>query len=71
MVTGLYLSLDYYEINISDAIIFTNSTVIFEACVDSPTLDNPFCDLLSRAQGTGLADFVEMTKHGFMVAYET
>ncbi len=50
---GLALSFDWYDITIDDAVNTTSLTELAEFCVDSPTLDNDFCDLVQREEGTG------------------
>lgn len=59
-VEGLSFSVDYYNIDIADAVIRPNQIAIFNACYDSATLDNIFCTLLSRDPTTGAANFVEL-----------
>ncbi len=59
-VEGLSLSIDYFNIEISDAVLSPTDIAIFNSCYDSPTLDNPFCPLLSRDPTTGAANFVEL-----------
>ena len=59
-VEGLSISIDYFNIDIEDAVIRPNQIAIFNACYDSATLDNIFCTLLSRDPTTGAANFVEL-----------
>ena len=59
-VEGLSISVDYFNIDIEDAVIRPNQIAIFNACYDSATLDNIFCTLLSRDPTTGAANFVEL-----------
>ncbi len=59
-VEGLTLSVDYFDIEITDAVIRPNQTAIFNACYDSATLDNIFCTLLGRDATTGEANFAEL-----------
>lgn len=47
-IPGLSLSLDWWEIDIEDAIVEISSQNIVDRCVDSPTLDNAFCPLVDR-----------------------
>ncbi|MBC54792.1 MAG: TonB-dependent receptor [Gammaproteobacteria bacterium] len=47
-VEGLTVSLDYWDIVIEDAISEISSQNIVTSCYDSPTLNNPFCELLQR-----------------------
>lgn len=50
---GLALSIDYYDINIKQAISTADAQDVADNCVDQPTIDNVFCDSLTRADGTG------------------
>lgn len=59
-IPGLSLSLDYYDIEISDAVIRPNAVAIFNACYDAESLNNQFCSLLSRDATTGIATFVRI-----------
>jgi iron complex outermembrane receptor protein len=45
-------SVDYWKIELTDAIESIDSETIVTRCYDSPTLDNPFCPLFTR--GTAL-----------------
>lgn len=57
---GLRLSLDWYDIEIDNAINTALPEESAEICVDSPTLDNGFCSLVTREAGTGaIVDFVQ------------
>jgi iron complex outermembrane receptor protein len=47
-VEGLTVSLDYWDIVIEDAISEISAQNIATSCYDSPSLDNPFCELLDR-----------------------
>ncbi|MEQ8207606.1 MAG: TonB-dependent receptor [Woeseia sp.] len=55
-IAGLRLSMDYWSIEISDAIQTINGNDIVDNCVDSPTLDNVFCPLVTRGNFVGIAD---------------
>lgn len=59
-VDGLVISADYFDIQLTDAVINPTDIAIFNACYDSPTLDNVFCPLLGRDETTGAANFVEL-----------
>jgi len=52
----LRLSADYWSIKIEDAIQTLDGNSIVEKCVDSPTLDNAFCPLVTRGNFVGLSD---------------
>jgi len=47
-IEGLSLTVDYYDISINSAIGNVNEGFILEQCVDAPTIDNQFCDLITR-----------------------
>ncbi|HEY0685096.1 MAG TPA: TonB-dependent receptor [Steroidobacter sp.] len=50
---GLALSIDYYDINIKQAISTADAQDVADNCVDQPTIENVFCDSLAREAGTG------------------
>ena len=50
---GLSLSLDWYDIEIEDAINTPEAEELAELCVDQPSLDNPFCAGIDRDPDTG------------------
>lgn len=53
-VPGLSISVDYYNIKVKDVITATGTPQdILDLCYDSPTLNNPFCDLFQRAGASG------------------
>lgn len=47
-IEGLTVSVDYWDIVIEDAISEISAQNIVSSCYDSPSLNNPFCDLLDR-----------------------
>lgn len=53
---GLRLSVDYWSIKIDDAIQTLDGNAIVEKCVDSATLANAFCPLVTRGNFVGLSD---------------
>ncbi len=53
---GLSVSVDAYDIKIKDAISTAEAQDVANNCVDQPTLDNVFCDALTRVAGTGRID---------------
>lgn len=53
-VPNLLLSVDYYQIRITNAINTASAEDIAKLCVDQPTLNNQFCGLLTRNPSTGL-----------------
>lgn len=56
---GLAVSIDYYDINIEQAINIADAQDVANNCVDQPTIDNVFCNALTREAGTGaISSFV-------------
>ena len=52
-IEGLQLSLDWYDIEITEAIALTGTQTILDRCVDSPNgVGNQFCGLIAR-DGSG------------------
>jgi outer membrane receptor protein involved in Fe transport len=47
-IQGFSATVDYWNVEIKDGILFPDDQDIVNACYDAPTLDNPFCDLISR-----------------------
>ncbi len=47
-IEGLTISMDYWDIVIEGAISEISSQNIVNSCYDAPSINNPFCDLLSR-----------------------
>nr|WP_283773397.1 TonB-dependent receptor [Altererythrobacter sp. KTW20L] len=80
-IPNLYLSFDWFDIELNEAINTTSLTRLAEFCVDSPNLDNVFCPLVDRAQGTGYVEsfqlapvnvaFFETSGADFTVNYST
>jgi outer membrane receptor protein involved in Fe transport len=50
-VEGLTVSLDYYDIDLADAILTPHPQNIADQCVDTPTMDDYFCTMIYRASG--------------------
>lgn len=50
---GLSISLDWYDIEIEDAIHTAEAQDLAQLCVDQPTLDNAFCPGITRDPQTG------------------
>ncbi len=54
------LSIDWYDIELTNAISTASAEESAQICVDSPTLENDFCGLITRRAGTGaIASFVQ------------
>jgi outer membrane receptor protein involved in Fe transport len=54
--TGLTVALDAYDVKIRDAISTPEAQDVANNCVDQPTLDNVFCDALTRDPSNGAID---------------
>lgn len=52
-VSGLSVSLDWYDIEIEDAINTPEAQEVAQLCVDNPSLDNPYCGGIDRDPDTG------------------
>jgi iron complex outermembrane recepter protein len=52
-VPGLSVSFDWYDIKLKNAINTASAEQFAELCVDQPTLDNVFCDAITRDPTTG------------------
>ena len=52
-VPGLSLTVDYFDVEVNDVIVSPSAQAIANSCVDLPTLDNQFCDLIQRNLGGG------------------
>lgn len=50
---GFTLSLDWYDIGLEDAINTAGGFDISQLCVDQPSIDNVFCDAVTRDPDTG------------------
>ncbi|MGX6647526.1 TonB-dependent receptor plug domain-containing protein [Maricaulaceae bacterium MS644] len=57
-IEGLQVAVDYYDIELEDAILSVSPQALAEQCVDLP-LPNQFCDLVSRDPATGQIDFFD------------
>lgn len=54
-IPNLVISGDWYDIKIQNAISYPTATQLFALCVDQPTLQNVFCQNITRQPGTGFA----------------
>ncbi|WP_420145487.1 TonB-dependent receptor domain-containing protein [Sphingobium sp.] len=52
-IPGLMASFDWYDIKLQNAVNTATAEEVAELCVDQPTLDNVFCQNITRAQGSG------------------
>lgn len=57
-IPGLAITVDHYDIAISDVIASFGARTIIDNCVDSPTLDNPFCGNVTRGPDGNIARVV-------------
>lgn len=62
---GFVASVDYYNIEIDDAINAVAAQDIVDNCVDSATIANGFCDLITRNPNTGGFTFLRQTSVNF------
>lgn len=62
---GFILSVDYYNIEIEDAINAVSSQDIVDNCVDASSIDNQFCGLFDRSSATGGFTFLRQTLVNF------
>lgn len=53
-IDNLSFSIDYWDIEITDAIGSFGATDTMNKCVDSPTIDNNFCPLILRDSGLSI-----------------
>ena len=52
-IPGLSISADYFDITVDNVITAVSAQNILNLCYDSPTLDNAFCGLFTRAGAGG------------------
>jgi len=57
-VPGLAISFDWYDIELTNVINTASLQEVANYCVDSPTLDNVFCDNITRSSGPGATGYV-------------
>lgn len=73
LLPGFTFSLDFWDIDIEDAVVPLTSQNIVDGCYDAPSLQNSFCELIGRndtptsAQAGGL-DFLRQTRINFGAA---
>jgi iron complex outermembrane recepter protein len=61
---NLTISVDWYKIDLEDAINTASPEEAAQTCVDLPTLENDFCNLVTREDGTGaLIDFIQQPQN--------
>jgi outer membrane receptor protein involved in Fe transport len=59
---GLSLSLDWYDVKITNAIQALSGQTIANECVDLSTIDNPFCAQITRTAGGGVAGAISQIR---------
>ncbi|MEE4279930.1 MAG: TonB-dependent receptor [Halieaceae bacterium] len=64
-VENLSLTVDYFQIEISDAIALLQVQDILNSCVDLPSVNNVFCDQISRA---GNGDLLQIRRQNVNTA---
>jgi outer membrane receptor protein involved in Fe transport len=52
-VPGFSLSVDYYDIKVSNVIVSLSAQAIANGCYDQPSLQNPLCGVFERFMGPG------------------
>ena len=52
-VRNLQVAVDWYDINLTNAINTPDANTIAQLCVDQPTLANAYCAAIGRQRGTG------------------
>lgn len=57
-IPGLSLSVDYYDIDLRNAIDAFGAQTIINKCVDQPSLTNVFCSLVTRGVGNNLTSVI-------------
>ena len=55
-IPGLAITADWFDISLTDAVRTPLLQETAEFCVDAPTLDNPFCDAITRSTTTGFVE---------------
>ncbi|MEL7190456.1 MAG: TonB-dependent receptor [Pseudomonadota bacterium] len=64
-LSGFVLSIDYYNIEIEDAISTVSAQDIVDNCVDSASIDNAFCTLVDRNAANGGFTFLRQSSLNF------
>lgn len=69
-IPGLSITADWYNIRIEQAINYSTAQAVVDLCVDQPTLDNIYCDVISRSGTTGFINFFTIIPEN-VASYET
>lgn len=54
---GFEITADWYDIRLKQAIQYSTAQDVVDLCVDQPSLDNIYCDVISRSPTTGYVSF--------------
>jgi outer membrane receptor protein involved in Fe transport len=64
LLPALSLGVDWYDIELTNAINRASPLEAAQICVDSPSIDNEFCGLITRTPGTGrIVGFVQQPQN--------
>ncbi|WAC49926.1 TonB-dependent receptor [Asticcacaulis sp. SL142] len=66
---NLTMSVDYYDIDLSDVIASIEPQTIINKCIDNPMDGNPYCDLVVREAGTN--NLIGVVKQNINLAKRT
>lgn len=58
---GFALAVNYYRVNLRDAITKPNSNQIITTCVDSASINNPFCGFITRGADFNVTGIAQRT----------
>ncbi len=67
-IPGLTASFDWYDIKLKDAVNTPDPSSLADLCVDSPTIDNPFCRSIVRTATPTTVNGVQVVR-GTIVGY--
>jgi iron complex outermembrane receptor protein len=62
---GLSLTIDYWDVEIADAISVATLDDVLSNCVDGASIDNQFCPLIERSPITGQVETFTITNQNF------
>lgn len=68
-VPGLSITADWYDIRLTQAVQYSTAQDIVDLCVDQPTLDNVYCDAISRGTNGYIANYEILPAN--VAAFET
>ena len=71
-IPGLSISVDYYDITVTDAIFSLGAQTIIDQCYDSPSgINNSFCEAITRNPNGTFAGQSDVQHGGASVSFET